>query len=210
VTGNGWLDGTAVTAFAAVTVLALVRLARRPGRGLDRFLDDAFHAVMGIAMAAMFWPGTAASPARAWIGVIGLIVVWPLLVLALASGRAGPPGPSAGRVPTGPSTGRGPVPIGHAGYWLISALLMLVAVGAGHGRATMAPMAAHPPVAPAGPSALADALQAAAGWPIWPVVGVGFALYTGMLLLGPRRRPVTERVCAGVMAAGMAVMAFSV
>jgi hypothetical protein len=69
------------------------------------------------------------------------------------------------------------------------------------------PGSIHPAEAGVGASALGSALQTVAGWPIWPLVGFGFLIYAGLILFG-RRRPITERLCAAVMAAGMAVMAF--
>lgn len=213
-TGIGWIDGTACAAFIAVTLLTLVRL----GRARGRFLDDAFHAVMGVTMTAMFWPGAEMSPTPVWIALIGLIVVWPLLVLALAARRSEA---ADGLVSVG---GR----VAHTGYWLTCALLMVVSVGAGHERkdetaGLMTTLAAQtPPVGGHSPtshsvgaeSGLGEALQTMAGWPIWPLVGVGFLVYAGVLLLGPQpllgpRRPITERACAAVMAAGMSLMAFS-
>jgi hypothetical protein len=198
-TGIGWLDALAAAAFGAVTILALVRI--RSGRGLHHLLDNAFHAVMGVAMTAMFWPGIGSS-GGVWLAVIGLLVVWPLVVLALAAGRRDG------------LTGR--VPLGHTGYWLICALLMVIVVGAGHEPAgvtdrhamTAMPVGAHPAEAGLGLSGLGQAVEAVAGWPVWPLVGAGFAVYAGVLLLA-RRQPITERVCAAVMAAGMALMAFS-
>jgi hypothetical protein len=191
-TGIGWLDAAAVICFAAVTVRALVRIGRRPG--LDHFLDDAFHAVMGVAMTAMFWPGIGRSTG-VWLAVIGLVVVWPLVVLTLAS--------------RGPEGLQGRVSLAHTGYWLGCALLMVIAVGAGHEPSSMATMpGAHPAQAGIGASGLALALQAAAGWPVWPLVGIGFLVYAGLLCLA--RRPLTDRACAAVMAAGMALMAFSI
>jgi hypothetical protein len=199
-TGIGWLDATTAAAFATVTVLALVRLRRGPN--LDHFLDNAFHAVMGTAMTAMFWPGSGPG-AGAWAALIGLTVVWPLVVLTLAARRRDWIG--------------GRVSPWQAAYWLACALLLVAAVGGvhepgGHSGAGFR-MASMAGVAPggtgSGPSALGEALAAVAGWPIWPVVGVGFLAYTGLLLLRPRR-PITERACAAVMATGMAVMAFMI
>lgn len=201
-TGIAGVDAVAVICFAAVTVLALARLGRRPG--LERFLDDAFHAVMGVAMTAMFWPGTGQS-AGVWVAVIGLLLVWPLLVLTLAVRRPD-----------------GPVSLGHTGYWIACAVLMVVVVAADHGsagRSGMTSMAsmpggAHPVEAGIGGGALGTAVQAVAGWPVWPLIGAGFLVYAGLVLLGSRqlpgpRRPITERACVAVMAAGMALMAFS-
>jgi hypothetical protein len=251
-TGIGWLDTVSVVAFAAVTVLALLRLARdrTPDRsqGLHRCLDDGFHAVMGVVMTAMFWPGNGHS--SAWVAVIGLVLVWPLLVFALATRRPGPPSDrtapgdqavtgsgqggrgQAGREQAGPgAAGPGPAgrpSLGHTGYWLACAALMLVVVGAGHGSgqaggpgpaggpghgmpATMPAMigtgsgTVHP--AEAG-IALGPVFQVIAEWPIWPLVGAGFLVQAGVILLS-RRRPITERACAAVMAAGMAAMALS-
>ena len=237
-TGIGWLDAAAVAAFGTVTVLALLRLARGRARGLDGFVDDGFHAVMGVAMTAMFWPGSGRFPA-AWIAVVGLIVVWPMLVLAQAARRSVAAGDgfaddveldggaSDGGVLDNRASG-GRVSLGHTGYWLTCTLLLVVAVGAGHGSAEATgesgqvgsgvvgsgmmasmPGSVHPAEAGIGASALGSALQTVAGWPIWPLVGIGFLFYAGLILLG-RRRPITERVCAAVMAAGMAVMAFAI
>ena len=222
-TGIGWLDALSVVAFGTVTGLALVRLARDRTRGLQRFLDDGFHAVMGVAMTAMFWPGSGRS-AAVWVAMGGLVLVWPLLVLTLATRRSADrtsgDQASGDRVPGDRASG-GPVSLGHAGYWLTCALLMVVAVGSGHGSATAAgssggmatsmtamPGATHPAAAGIGTSALGNAFQMATAWPIWPLVGLGFAVYAGLILLS-RRRPITERTCAAVMAAGMAVMALS-
>ena len=215
-TGIGWVDSAAFAAFVVVTGLTLVRLGRRGDRfrGVDRFLDDAFHTVMGVAMIAMFWPSAGSSPIPAWIVVLGLITVWPLLVLALAARHSPVVGPGSGG--NGPA---GRVSLAHTGYWLTGGLLMIVAVGAGHGRdGRMSGLAASaPPIGGhgstghsvgAGPGALDHALQAIAGWPIWPLVGVGLLLYAGLLLVS-LRRPIIERACAAVMAAGMALMAFS-
>ncbi|HST86575.1 MAG TPA: DUF5134 domain-containing protein [Kineosporiaceae bacterium] len=226
-TGISWVDTAVCTAFVVVTVLTLVRLAL--GRSLDRFLDDAFHSVMGLAMIAMFWPDTEGSSARVWIAVIGLIVVWPLVVLALATRRSAA---TSDQISTRRSR-LGHFSVGHTGYWFAGTLVMIVAVGAGHHRNTdLGPlpagnsitaghsmsagnsMAAGNSMIAGHSGALGDALQAVAGWPIWPLVALGFGIYAGLLLLGPTllpsfRRPITERICAAVMAAGMAAMAFS-
>jgi hypothetical protein len=174
-------------------------------------------------MIAMFWPGAEASSIRVWIAVIGLIVIWPLLVLALATRSSAAVGD---QVPAPPSRlGHGW--LGHTGYWVTGALVMIVSVGAGHHRNTeLGPPPAGNSLA-AGHSmitghsmiashseALGEALQAVAGWPVWPLVAVGFGMYAALLLVGPTllpgfQRPITERICAAVMAAGMAAMAFA-
>jgi hypothetical protein len=214
-TGIAWVDIPVFTVFVAVTMLTLVRLGR--SRGLDHFLDGAFHAVMGLAMTAMFWPSAAQSPTPTWIAIIGLIVLWPILVLTLAARRSAV---VSGQVPAGRAA-LGQLSLGHAGYWLTGVLLMVVAVGAGHDRSLGTSPAAvgghgsgHPVTQSVEPSMLGNTLQVVAGWPVWPLIGVGFGVYAGLLVLGPRllpgpRRPITERVCAAVMAAGMAGMAFA-
>lgn len=230
-TGIDWLDTVAVTAFAAVTVIAVARLVRARLRGLDRLLGEGFHAVMGVAMTAMFWPG-----GGAWIAVTGLIVVWPVLVIALARRVRDPDagaeaGARVGRIGRGPDRGirvkspREPgtrVGLGQIGYWAASTLVMAVGAGAaGHGKAGRGALMASMPMhsglpstglaagglSPAGAGGPADLLSAAMQWPIWPAAGLGFAVYAVVLLAS--RRPITERLCAAVMAAGMALMAFA-
>jgi hypothetical protein len=199
VTGIGWLDWLAVAAFVAVTALSLARLVRRG----DHFRHDAFHAVMGVAMTAMFWPGGEVLPIGAWVAVLGLIAVWPVVVFARAA-----------RAPRADTAGSASASPGRAGYYLASALVMVVAFGAGQGSmASGHPMAmgsstsspGHAISRQAGPFAMV------AGWPIWPLIGVAFLLYGAWLAVAQRRRqPTPELACTVVMAAGMAVMAFSI
>jgi hypothetical protein len=216
VTGNGWLDWPAVAVFAAVTVLSLVRLVvpARLGRAVDHFHDDAFHAVMGVAMVAMFWPGGGTLPGRAWVAVIGLVAVWPVLVFARARTSRSRPATSEPRARTG-----------RAGYYLASALVMIVTFGAGHGSLVSdhpGSMAMGSLSSPSGHAvaqhAVAqhafaqDVLTTVAGWPIWPLAGASFLLYAAWLAIGGRRRrrPTPELACTMAMAAGMAFMAFSI
>jgi hypothetical protein len=233
-TGVDPLDLAATIAFGLVTVLALLRIGRSRRRDLRSFADDGFHAVMGVAMTAMSWPGGDRTT-PVWVAGLGMIVVWPMLVLGLAARRRPADlghrtdadhhhrtcaADHGGQAPTGPPSRR--FSAAQTGYWLTSGLLMTVAVGAGHpttaghGSAStpLPPMpamtgSAHQPVeAGLGSGALGAGVQAIAGWPIWPVVGIGLLLYAGWLLLGPRCT-LLERVCAVVMATGMAGMALT-
>jgi Domain of unknown function (DUF5134) len=224
VTGIGWLDWLAVAAFVAVTAFSLARLVvpRRPDRPEQlnqHFHDDAFHAVMGVAMVAMFWPGGGRPADPAWVAVIGLTAVWPLLVFARAShavrvSRAFRANRAAGAEqapgPTRAATGR-------TGYYLASALVMIVAFAAGPGSMAPGPLRsmamgalASPGLQAAKHPAAQGALSAAAGWPIWPLVGAVFVLYGAWLAIDGRRRPTPQLACTMVMAAGMAFMAFSI
>jgi hypothetical protein len=203
VTGIGWVDWLAVVAFAAVTLLSLAR-PYRDGDHVQHVHHDAFHAVMGVAMVTMFWPGGGMLPGRVWVAVVGLIIVWPVLVFASATRARQPQLRPARRRPWS----------GRAGYYLASTLVMLVAFGAGHDGAGLA----HPSLPRRSgmpgmgqPSAGHDLLSTAAGWPIWPLIGAAFILYGGWLAFaGRRRHPPPDLACTMVMAAGMAFMAFSI
>src|ERR1700712_276998 len=101
-TGIGWLDAPAPLLFAVVTVLSLLRLFPARGAeprhgGLPDFLDGGFHAVMGVAMVAMFWPGVGAG--RVWVALLGSAAVWLILVLAQAIRAAPASRPARARWP---------------------------------------------------------------------------------------------------------------
>ena len=208
-TGIDWLDGPAAAVFVLVTLLSLFRLFPAQGHGsrLD-FLDDAFHAVMGVAMVAMFWPGAGA--ARVWLALLSGAAVWLLLVFAQASRGV----PSSSR----PQARWPPARIG---YYLTSAVIMIIALGASHGPllgdagrvSSMIGMSStHTLNAEliTDPSPIGTALSDAASWPVWPFVGIALLLYGGWLAFGGTGRGRSERVCGVLMAAGMALMAFSI
>jgi hypothetical protein len=228
-TGNGWLDGSATTVFAAVTLFSVVRLLPRrtanPGGKTigecgrhGSFADAGFHAVMGLAMVTMFWPGPAA--ARTWIAVLGGIGLWSTLVLARAIRPVPPtrePEQGADRVSQTPGP-RLRESVGRAGYYLASGLVMILALGAGPMRGS--PAGSSLTAMPSMPATEAIAMSSGdrtglmdtifgtlAGWPIWPAVALTFAAYAGWLAFGRHRRSPTERTCAVAMAAGMALMA---
>jgi hypothetical protein len=214
-TGISWLDGPATALFAIVTVLSLIRLF--PVRGHDSvpdFLDAGFHAVMGVAMVAMFWPS--AGSTRVWVGLLGSATVWVMLVFAQASRSE--PAPPTSPTPT-PTRDRWPVP--RIGYYLASTAIMIIALGAGHGSllggssrmVTMLGMGSTPTLSTeiiTDPSSIGTALATAAVWPIWPFVAGALLLYGGWLAFGATGHGRSERVCAVLMAAGMALMAFSI
>jgi hypothetical protein len=283
-TGIAWLDVPAAVAFAVVAVVSLARSlagvlparafvvvvdgvpvvpAGRAGRltgartggsdgarGAAGRAEAAAHAVMAAGMAAMSWPGgptLGGGGAVAWAAACAVAGVGAVAVLA----RRRPADRAGAR----------------AAHLVLAALVMVVALAAGHGAgahgAAAHGAAAHganpgssghdggagaaatddgpgPAVATATATAtateddlgaLGDAGRRAAAWSVWPLAGVAFAAeglgrgralarrgrsadapdpstggdrWWGRCLTGDR----PDHVCAVVMAAGMAVMAF--
>jgi len=222
-TGIDWLDWAASALFAAMALVLGVQLAR--GREVLAHRASGLHVVMALGMAAMSQPRLNPLPAEIWmVAFAGSAVMAPF---------------RCKRAP------------GHAVHHVVGSLFMVVAFAAGHGAHTDAAAAdvhrmvdpvtgetvtmagashtggsghhgAHGGAATADAAGITSVIGDAAAWPVWPLVGAGFALFAVWHVWGlcGRRFPVvataacptTHRLpdltCGALMAAAMATMAF--
>jgi len=220
-TGVAWLDWATFAVFAAMALVLGVQLAR--GREVLAHRASGLHVVMALGMAAMAQPRFNPLPAEIWMAAFAVSAGAALVVCRHARG--------------------------HAVHHVVGSLFMVVAFAAGHGAHTDAASAdTHVMVDPATGEAVtmagaahgghgahgADTQSAGftsaigdlAAWPVWRVVGAGFAVYALWMAWGlcgvrfPALAPaipgarghalrLPDLACGTLMAAAMAAMAFT-